>query len=169
VRHGVSEGLLLKGGGHAMAAGITLRRDALAAFRAFLEDALASAVEVARRESALLVDAAVSAGGATVELAEAISQAGPFGAGNPEPVLALPSHVVAYADPVGDNHIRARLRSGDGKFINAVAFRAADQAIGKALLENRGQPMHVAGSLTIDRWQGAERVQMRIVDVAEPT
>src|SRR6185312_13294593 len=108
VRRGVSEGLLLKGGGHAMAAGITLRKDALGAFRAFLEDALASAVEVARRETSLLVDGAVSAGGATVDLVETIARAGPFGAGNPEPMLALPSHTLAYVDPVGDNHIRAR-------------------------------------------------------------
>ncbi len=168
VRRAVSKGLLLKGGGHAMAAGVTLRRDALAAFRAFLEEALASAVEVARRDTALLVDGAVSAGGATVELVEAISRAGPFGAGNPEPVLALPSHTLAYVDPVGDNHIRARLRSGDGRFINAIAFRAAGQPLGKALVESRGRPMHAAGSLTIDRWQGTERVQMRLIDVAPP-
>jgi len=168
VRRGVSEGLLLKGGGHAMAAGITLRKDALGAFRAFLEDALASAVEVARRETSLLVDGAVSAGGATVDLVETIARAGPFGAGNPEPMLALPSHTLAYVDPVGDNHIRARFRSGDGKFANAIAFRAAGQPLGKALMENRGRQMHAAGFLAIDRWQGAERVQMRLVDVALP-
>src|SRR6185437_2920242 len=168
VRRGVSEGLLLKGGGHAMAAGITLRKDALGAFRAFLEDALASAVEVARRETSLLVDGAVSAGGATVDLVETIARAGPFGAGNPEPMLALPSHTLAYVDPVGDNHIRARFRSGDGKFVNAIAFRAAGQPLGKALMENRGRQMHAAGFLAIDRWQGAERVQMRLVDAALP-
>jgi single-stranded-DNA-specific exonuclease len=166
VRQAVGDGLLLKGGGHAMAAGVTLRKDALSAFRAFLEDALASAVEVARRETSLLIDGAVSAGGATVELVETMARAGPFGAGNPEPVLALPAHTLAYVDPVGDNHIRARFRSGDGKFLNAIAFRAADKPLGKALLDNRGRPMHAAGGLSIDRWQGAERVQMRLIDVA---
>ncbi|MGB7257506.1 MAG: DHHA1 domain-containing protein, partial [Pseudolabrys sp.] len=166
VRQAVGDGLLLKGGGHAMAAGVTLRKDALSAFRAFLEDALASAVEVARRETSLLIDGAISAGGATVELVETVARAGPFGAGNPEPVLALPAHTLAYVDPVGDNHIRARFRSGDGKFLNAIAFRAADKPLGKALLDNRGRPMHAAGGLSIDRWQGAERVQMRLIDVA---
>ncbi|HVV61161.1 MAG TPA: single-stranded-DNA-specific exonuclease RecJ [Pseudolabrys sp.] len=166
VRQAVGDGLLLKGGGHAMAAGVTLRKDALAAFRAFLEDALAAAVEVARRETSLLIDGALSAGGASVELVETLSRAGPFGAGNPEPMLALPAHTLAYVDPVGDNHIRVRLRSGDGKFVSAIAFRAADKPLGKALAENRGRPMHAAGCLSVDRWQGAERVQMRLIDVA---
>lgn len=167
VRRAVAEGLLLKGGGHAMAAGVTLRKDALQAFRAFLDDALGAAVEVARQETSLSIDGAVSAGGATVELVNTISRAGPFGAGNPEPVFALPSHTLSFADPVGDGHIRARFRSGDGKFVNAIAFRAAHQPLGNALLENRGRPMHAAGCLSIDRWQGAERVQMRLIDVAK--
>jgi single-stranded-DNA-specific exonuclease len=166
VRRAVGEGLLLKGGGHAMAAGVTLKKDMLSAFRAYLEDALASSVESARRETALLIDGAVSAGGVNVDLCETIARAGPFGAGNPEPVLALPAHTLAYADPVGENHIRARFRSGDGQFVNAIAFRAAGQPLGRALLDNRGRAMHAAGSLTVDRWQGQERVQMRLTDVA---
>ena len=90
-------------------------------------------VEAARRESALMIDGAVSAGGANRELVEMLARAGPYGAGNPEPMLALPSHTLAYADPVGENHVRARLRSGDGKLINAIAFRAMGQPLGKAL------------------------------------
>lgn len=168
VRRAVHEGLLLKGGGHAMAAGVTLRKDALAAFRAFLEETLATEVEAARRETALTIDGAVSAGGADIKLVELLSRAGPYGAGNPEPVLALPAHTLAYVDPVGENHIRARFRSGDGKMVNAIAFRAAGQPLGQALIAARGRPVHAAGCLTVDRWQGAERVQMRLVDVALP-
>ena len=166
VRRAVREGLLIKGGGHAMAAGITLRKDALGAFRAFLEEALAPSVEAARRDRALLIDGAVSAGAVNVVLVEMLARAGPFGAGNPEPLLALPAHTLSYADPVGENHIRARFKSGDGKFANAIAFRAAGTPLGRALLENRGRAMHAAGSLAIDRWQGEERVQLRLVDVA---
>jgi single-stranded-DNA-specific exonuclease len=166
VRQAVQDGLLIKGGGHAMAAGVTLQKGALGTFRAFLEDALGPAVEKARRDSALTIDGAVSAGGVNVALCELLARAGPFGAGNPEPVLALPAHTLAYCDPVGENHIRARFRSGDGKFVNAIAFRAAGQPLGKALVDNRGRQMHVAGSLAVDRWQGEERVQMRIADVA---
>jgi single-stranded-DNA-specific exonuclease len=162
----VAEGLLIKGGGHAMAAGVTLKRGALGAFRAYLEETLAPAVEAARREDALLIDGAVSAAGANLELSALLDRAGPFGAGNPEPIIALPGHVVAYADPVGQAHVRVRLRAGDGSGVNAIAFRAAGQKLGDALLKNRGQAMHVAGCLTVDRWQGDARVQLRILDVA---
>jgi len=166
VRAAVRDGLLVKGGGHAMAAGITLKQDALGAFRAFLEQTLAPAVELARRESALTIDGAVSAGGANLELAEMLARAGPYGAGNPEPMLALPAHTLAYADQVGESHIRLRFKSGDGKFVNGIAFRAVGQPLGKTLFDNRGRSMHVAGNLAIDRWQGEARVQMRVADVA---
>ncbi len=166
VRHAVAEGLLIKGGGHAMAAGVTLRRDALGAFRAFLEETLGPAVEASRREDALLIDGAVSAAAAVPDLHTLIHRAGPFGAGNPEPIIALPSHAVVYVEPVGQVHVRARLKAGDGAFVNAIAFRAAGQKLGNALLKSRGQMVHVAGCLAIDRWQGQERTQMRIIDVA---
>jgi single-stranded-DNA-specific exonuclease len=166
VRQAVNDGLLIKGGGHAMAAGVTLQKGALGAFRAFLEETLAASVEVSRRDSALKIDGAVSAGGVTPALCEMLSKAGPYGAGNPEPVLALPAHTLAYVDPVGENHVRARFKSGDGKFVNAIAFRVVGTPLGKALIDNRGRQMHAAGYLTVDRWQGEERVQMRLIDVA---
>jgi len=168
VRRAVTEGLLLKGGGHAMAAGITIKHGALAEFRAYLESELAEAVAAARADQALLIDGAVSAAGANAALVEAIERAGPFGAGNTEPVVALPNHVVAYADPVGPDHVRVRLRSGDGTMLSAIAFRAAGQPLGQTLLQSRGQVLHAAGMLSIDRWNGGERVQLRLIDVALP-
>jgi single-stranded-DNA-specific exonuclease len=149
-----------------MAAGVTLRRDALGAFRAYLEETLADAVAAARRDEALLIDGAVSAAAVNLELLATIDRAGPFGAGNAEPVIALPGHTVAYAEIVGQAHVRVRLRAGDGAFVNAIAFRAAGQKLGDALLDNRGQSLHVAGCLAVDRYQGEARVQMRIIDVA---
>jgi single-stranded-DNA-specific exonuclease len=166
VRRAVSEGLLLKGGGHAMAAGVTLRRDALGAFRAYLEETLAEAVAVARQDQSLLIDGAVSGSGCNAELIADIARAGPFGAGNPEPVVALPAHTVAYAEEVGQAHVRVRLKAPDGAFVNAIAFRAAGQPLGHALMQNRGQPVHAAGTLCIDRWNGSERVQLRLCDLA---
>ena len=166
VRQAVQDGLLIKGGGHAMAAGVTLRKGALGAFRAFMEQTLSASVEVSRRDSALKIDGAVSAGAVTPALCAMLAKAGPYGAGNPEPVLALPAHTLAYVDPVGENHIRARFKSGDGKFVNAIAFRVVGSPLGKALLDNRGRQLHAAGYLTVDRWQGDERVQMRLIDVA---
>lgn len=166
VRRAVAEGIAQKGGGHAMAAGVTLHRDNLARFRAFLERALAAAVDEARRCDALLIDGAVSAGGLTVDLANTLARAGPFGNGNPEPVLALPSHTVVYADVVGDKHLRVRLRAGDGSTVSAIAFRAAGERLGQALIGHRGHRVHAAGALTLDRWQGEERVQFRLIDIA---
>jgi single-stranded-DNA-specific exonuclease len=169
VRCAVAEGLLIKGGGHAMAAGVTVKHGAIAEFRAYLERELAEGVAAARADQALLIDGAVSAAGANVALVETIAKAGPFGAGNPEPVVALPNHVVAYADPVGEAHVRVRLRAGDGAMLNAIAFRAAGQPLGQALIQHRGQTLHAAGTLSIDRWNGGERVQLRLMDAAVPS
>jgi single-stranded-DNA-specific exonuclease len=166
VRAAVAEGLLIKGGGHPMAAGVTLRKDALAAFRAFLEDKLGEAVVSARRDDALKIDGALTAAAVTKETVAGIAQAGPFGSGNPEPVFALPAHTLAYADEVGQAHVRVRLRSGDNAWVNAIAFRAVGQKLGRALTDNRGRSLHVAGCLAVDRYQGEERVQFRILDVA---
>ncbi|GIK78927.1 MAG: single-stranded-DNA-specific exonuclease RecJ [Pseudorhodoplanes sp.] len=166
VRQAVAGGILIKGGGHAMAAGITVARGALAEFRAYLEETLADAVARARREDALMIDGALTAGAANAELVATLMKAGPFGAGNPEPVFAFPGHTLAYVDPVGTGHLRARLRAPDGAMLNAIAFRCADKPLGRALLEQRGQAVHAAGYLAVDRWQGTERVQLRLVDVA---
>jgi single-stranded-DNA-specific exonuclease len=166
VRDALHEGLLIKGGGHAMAAGVTLKREALGRFRAFLEERLAVAVAAARRSDALLIDGALTAGGANPGTAAMIARAGPFGAGNPEPVLAFPAHHLAYVDEVGQAHLRVRLRAGDGAMLAAIAFRAAGQKLGAALVQNRGRAVHAAGSLALDRWNGEERVQLRLIDVA---
>ncbi len=168
VREAVHEGILLKGGGHAMAAGITLKKENLAEFRAFVEAALAETVTEARHANELFIDGAVSARAVTTDFVSTLNRAGPFGAGNPEPLIALPSHQLVYADEVGQAHLRLRFKSGDGAFVNGIAFRSIGQKLGNALIENRGQMLHVAGSLTVDRWQGSERVQMRVTDVAVP-
>jgi single-stranded-DNA-specific exonuclease len=134
--------------------------------RAFLEDRLRDAIETARASDHLAIDGALSAGAANSELWSMLERAGPYGAGNAEPIFALPSHVIVFADPVGAAHVRVRLRAGDGKQIGAVAFRALSRPLGDALLAARGRPMHVAGTLSLDRWNGQERIEMRILDAA---
>ena len=166
VRRAVTEGLLLKGGGHAMAAGVTLRKGALAELRAFLEATLGADVETARRSSGLMIDGAVTAAAANAELIAMIERAGPFGSGNPEPVIALPAHTVTYVEEVGQAHVRVRLKSADGSGLNAIAFRAAGQKLGVALRNSRGQRVHAAGTFALDRWQGEERVQFKLTDIA---
>jgi single-stranded-DNA-specific exonuclease len=168
VRQAVHDGLLMKGGGHAMAAGVTLRKERLAEFRAYMESMLAGSVAKSRNADDLLIDGAVTARALTPEFVATLERAGPFGSGNPEPLVALPAHQLVYADEVGHAHLRVRLRSGDGAVIGGIAFRAAGQKLGRALTENRGQALHVAGYLAVDRWQGAARVQIRVADVAVP-
>ncbi|MGJ5091805.1 single-stranded-DNA-specific exonuclease RecJ [Bradyrhizobium oligotrophicum] len=168
VRHAVEQGILTKGGGHAMAAGVTLRKERLAEFRAFLESALAADVADARHVNEILIDGAISARAATPELVATLNRAGPFGSGNPEPIVALPSHQLVYADEVGQAHLKLRFKSGDGATVNAIAFRSVGQKLGNALVQHRGQILHVAGTLTVDRYQGVERVQLRVLDVAVP-
>jgi single-stranded-DNA-specific exonuclease len=169
VRAAVEAGLLVKGGGHAMAAGLTISLDQLGGFRAFLEEKLGAAVEIARRERALSIDCAITAGGAKAELVNEIERAGPFGSGNPEPVFALAGHKIADASVVGAGHVRLRLESGDRSRIEAIAFRAADGPLGQALLGGRGERMHIAGTLAVDNYGGRERVQMRVLDAAPPS
>ncbi|MDR6660985.1 single-stranded-DNA-specific exonuclease [Tardiphaga robiniae] len=168
VRQAVADGLLMKGGGHAMAAGVTLRKERLGEFRAYIESALAADVGKSRNEKELFIDGAVTARGVTTDLVNTLNRAGPFGQANPEPVIALPAHQLVYVDEVGQAHLRLRFKASDGAIVNGIAFRSVGQKLGNALQELRGQPVHVAGSLTVDRWQGAERVQMRVIDVAEP-
>jgi single-stranded-DNA-specific exonuclease len=169
IRAALEQAVLVKGGGHAMAAGVTLARAELGRFRAFLEERLAAAVTTARMASALDIDGALSASGATVALVESMERAGPFGQGNPEPVFALSSHVVAFAQEAGAAHLRLRLKAADGAMLDAIAFRAVGQPLGEALLRHRASPVHVVGTLSVDRWGGRERIQMRVIDAAAAT
>jgi len=169
VRTAVERGILIKGGGHPMAAGLTIERSRLGDLRAFLEESLAAAVHAIGDVGALAVDAALTARGATVELIELVEKAGPFGAGHPEPVFAFPSHRIAFADTVGNGHIRMTLASSDGATIKAVQFRGAGSDLGQRLLAARGRTLHFAGTLSVDQWQRRRQPSLRIIDAAEPT
>ncbi|MBL8578560.1 MAG: single-stranded-DNA-specific exonuclease RecJ [Mesorhizobium sp.] len=166
VRDAAEAGLIVKGGGHAMAAGITVERDKLGALRAFFEERAAQDVFRLQDEEVLDIDAALAAEGATLDLLETLERAGPFGAGHTPPVFALPRHRLEDARLVGTNHIRADLRSAAGGRIQAVAFRAADTVLGDFLFANRGQTIHVAGSLSGSYWNGNRKVDFRIIDAA---
>lgn len=169
VRAAVEMGLLVKGGGHAMAAGLTIEKSRLGDFRAYLEERLTEIVARARHADSLLVDAAVTAAGARPDLVAMLERAGPFGQGNPEPVFVLPAHRILRATEVGNGHVRIRAVSGDGSGIDAIAFRAGDSALGAALQKGVGAGAHLAGTLSIDRYGGNERVQMRLLDMALPS
>jgi single-stranded-DNA-specific exonuclease len=168
VRAAVEAGLVPKGGGHRMAAGLTVEEGRLDAVREFLADKLATAVAGSLERTDLKVDGAMTAAAATVDLVETLEKAGPYGSGQPEPLFAFPAHRVGFADVVGTGHVRLSVASGEGTQLKAIAFRAADEPIGRAILAARGRSLHIVGALGLDHWQGDARVQLRVVDVCDP-
>lgn len=166
VRSAVEQGILIKGGGHAMAAGITVERGKLGALRAFFEDQAAAAVGELRGNESLSIDGALSAAGATVALHDLMERAGPYGSGHVQPVLVLPHHRLIDAREVGSGHVRVTLAGADGARINAMAFRAVSSPLGDFLFKNLGQTIHVAGNLSLNHWNGSTSTQFRILDAA---
>lgn len=166
----VEAGIVTKGGGHAMAAGVTLRPGQLGPFRAHLAQQLAVSVATARAATALPIDAAITARGATPEFFHEIERAGPFGAGNPQPTFVFPAHRAKFAEVVGaGGHVRFVLTSEDGARLKGIAFRGAATPLGQALLAaGNDTPIHIAGTLGLDHWQGREEVQLKATDAALP-
>ncbi len=165
----VETGLIPKGGGHAMAAGVSLRPGDIGIFRAFMVERLGSSVSAARAASALKIDAALTARGASVDLLHGLEKAGPYGAGNPSPVFAFPSHRARFPQVVGKGgHVSFTLASDDGAKLKAIAFRAAGTPLGDLLMRDGDQPLHFAGGLSIDHYQGREQAQFRLTDIARP-
>ena len=166
IRAAREKGLLETGGGHAMAAGFSVKPERLEHFREFLAQALEPQRETITAAKDLKADALVSVSGATIALIDDIARAGPFGAGNAEPMFVVPDVVIAFADVVGTNHVRLRLLARDGASLNAIAFRVADAPLGQGLLKSRGKRVHVAGKLRADTYKDEARVQLHVEDAA---
>jgi single-stranded-DNA-specific exonuclease len=168
VRAAVAGGLLRKGGGHAMAAGLTVARDQLSALAAYFHARLAAKTSAVRCAAFLDIDGALTPSAVNDELIGLIERAGPYGQSNPQPRFAFPAHRVKFAKVVGDAHVRCVLEAGDGSRLDGVAFRAANQPVGGALLRAAGFPLHVAGHIRRDTWNGRDRRELVIEDVADP-
>jgi len=166
VRAAKDAGLIATGGGHAMAAGFSLTAEQEGPFHAFLARRFAEGGEALSGALDLHIDTLVSPAGATEAIVREIALAGPYGAGNPEPLVAIADARVVFADIVGKDHVRLRLAGGDGARLDAIAFRAADTDLGKGLMASRGKAIHAAGRLKIDDWQGRTRVQLQLEDAA---
>ena len=166
VRAAVDAGLLVKGGGHAMAAGLTVERSNLGKLRAFFTEKAEKQVTGLVANETLRIDGALGASGATVELIDRLETAGPYGSGHPQPVFALPSHRLRDSRLVGQSHIKITLEAMDGGRVDGIAFRAAETPLGELLMSSRGAQIHVAGTLGADHWQGSRRVQLRVTDAA---
>ena len=162
-----SEGILLKGGGHKMAAGLTVARDQLEPAMARLSELLAKQGAGSLGPADLKVDGMLMPGAATVELINQIEQAGPFGAGAAAPRYGFPDLAVRFAKRVGDSHLKLSLTDGLGGGIDAICFGAFDTPMGQRLLDHGGARFHFAGRLEINTWGGRQSAQLRLEDAAE--
>jgi single-stranded-DNA-specific exonuclease len=168
VRAATADGVLIKGGGHAMAAGLSVERGKLETLRSFMNERLRSKAIEARAAASIELDGALTPGAVTHELVELLERAGPFGQGNPQPKFVFPAHRVKFAKIVGDAHVRCALEAGDGSRLDAIAFRSVGQPVGELLLGAGGMPLHVAGTVRRDTWGGRDRLEVTIEDVADP-
>ncbi|HBG98383.1 MAG TPA: single-stranded-DNA-specific exonuclease RecJ [Rhodobacteraceae bacterium] len=162
----VAEDLLIKGGGHRMAAGLTVAADRL-------EPAMARLTELLARQGAgqggprdLAIDAVLMPAAATLDLIAALDAAGPFGAGAAAPRFAFPDLRVVFARRAGESHLRLTLRGDDGGRLDAIAFRAFEGPLGPLLEAHAGARFHFAGRLEADHWGGRAKPKLRIEDAA---
>jgi single-stranded-DNA-specific exonuclease len=160
-------GLLIAGGGHAMAAGLTLPAGGLDAFRAFIDERLAVDVAKAREDRALLLDALLAPGGVAASLCDALDAAGPYGAGWPSPRVAAGPARLIKTGIVGDGHVRGIACGDDGKSFKWIAFRSAETELGRALLESAADTRWwLAGTIRRDEWNGGNAAEMHLEDAA---
>jgi single-stranded-DNA-specific exonuclease len=165
-----AEGLLIKGGGHRMAAGLTVARDGIEAAMTRLSDLLARQGAGAGGVADLRLDGVLMPTAATPDLVTDMDRAGPYGQGASAPRFALPDMVVSYAKQLGEKHLKVTLSDGLSTRIEAIAFGAFDgpheTALGPAVMGHDGRRLHVAGRLELNDWGGKRRLQLRLDDAA---
>ena len=161
------EGLLIKGGGHAMAAGLTVAEDKLEAFSDWLDAHLEGPVARAGENREMLLDLAVAPGGLTPDLVEALDRGGPYGVGWPGPRVAVGPVRLVKCDIVGTDHVRLIASGEDGRSFKGIAFRAAESDMGQALLHgSRGRRLWLAGRVKIDDWGSRPQAELHLEDAA---
>ncbi|HWB50271.1 MAG TPA: single-stranded-DNA-specific exonuclease RecJ [Stellaceae bacterium] len=163
-------GLLINGGGHAMAAGFTIAADRLVELRDFLAARLDDGFDRAALVPELAIDAALAPPAAQGGLLAQLDALAPFGAANPEPRFAFPAVRVQFVEPVGSGHLRLRIADAlGGEGLGAIAFRAVDTPLGGLIAAARGRTIHIAGHLRRDTWRGGDAVQLVVDDAAAVT
>jgi len=160
-------GILSAGGGHAMAAGLTVAQDLIGDFEAFMTNRLTKAVGEALKGLSLKLDGILTPLAVTPGLVDQLDGLGPYGQGNAQPRFALANMMVQYADVVGKDHVKCTLRGDDGGQLKAMAFRSADQPLGQLILESRGRKIHVAGTLRKNNWNGNVSAEIFIDDAVK--
>jgi single-stranded-DNA-specific exonuclease len=159
-------GVLVKGGGHKMAAGFTVEAGKLGELEEFLSQRVATDIQAGGIRPSLYLDGAVKPKAATMTLVETLQQVGPFGSGNPEPRFVIPAATLSYAAVVGDRHVRGFITGEGGGRLAAISFNSLDTPLGQALLKSDGAPLHIAGRLKANTWQGRTSAQLHIDDAA---
>jgi single-stranded-DNA-specific exonuclease len=158
------EGVILSGGGHAMAGGLSLEPDQVAAFDAWMVAHMAQFTAERAAALELPIDAVLAPGAASPALVDQVAAIGPFGAGSPEPVFALQSVHVTGTRQVGANHLKFTAEDSTGR-LDCIAWRAIGAPLGDAL--THGKRVHLAGRLKADEWNGRRRVQLDVLDAAD--
>ncbi|MEM7569625.1 MAG: single-stranded-DNA-specific exonuclease RecJ [Pseudomonadota bacterium] len=159
-------GLLEAGGGHAMAAGLTVQESNIEALERHLTSLLQSQIQTARLARALSIDCLLSVGGATPELIDDMNQIGPFGVGNPAPKIAFANVTIEKADVVGTDHVRLFVKDTSSARLKVIAFRTAQTEMGARLLGGVGQRFHLAGRLKRDDWSSTPKAELHLLDAA---
>jgi len=158
--------LLISGGGHAMAGGLTVQADKIAELTQFLNELLTDDVAEARKNLALKIDALIAPGAADQAIIDKVDQVGPYGAGNPQPLFAFSDLRIAYAERVRGGHVRCAFEDGIGGRISGICFRADETGLDQILLDPNAPRVHVAGRLKADSWKGRSRIDLQLVDLA---
>ena len=156
--------LLTAGGGHAMAAGLTIDASMLPDLTVFLTHRLGKDVEGALASRRYQIDGVIGATAVSKTFADRIESAGPFGPGNSEPIFVLADMIVDYVKVVGKGHLSVVLKSSTGEAVRSIAFRAEGEAMGDLL--QAGGRVHVSGKIRADDWRGGDAAQLQITDVA---
>ncbi len=159
--------ILIAGGGHKMAAGFTVAKDRMEELAQFINSHVAAQLSGVPMQAELRVDHVLSVSALTLDMAETIASLGPYGAGHAEPRFVLSAVKIIKATVVGEKHVSCFIQdTAGGTSVKAIAFRALDTALGETLLKAAGAPLHLAGHITINNWQGRQSVNFQIVDAA---
>ncbi len=166
IQKAAAEGLLLKGGGHKMAAGLTVSRDQIEPAMARLSDLLARQGAGQSGPADLTLDGVLMPAAATIDLITQLDAAGPYGAGAPAPRFAFPDCAISFAKRVGETHLKLTVSDGLQARLDAICFGAFDTDLGIMLLRHGGARFHLAGKLEVNSWGGRQRVQLRLDDAS---
>ena len=159
-------GLLISGGGHPMAGGLTVEADKIPELEGFLNEALKDQVELARKNLSLKIDAAIKPSAATPALIETMKRVGPYGAGHPQPRFVLPNMMIAYAERLRGGHVRCSFADDDGQRLSGICFSAEETGLDRILLAPNPPRVHIAGRIKEDIWKQRVRIDLIVEDLA---